>query len=189
MRNPTFMEGAAVALLAGMGGSILYTALTTVFPGDGVFRLLVAGMGLAYLLYLLRRSREHTGRVVTLGFWALAAGVGWLTEPPLELYVLLHCGLIWLVRSLYFYSGVLPALFDLGLNGLALAAATWAAVRTESVFLVTWCFFLVQALYVAIPPAPGRSPTAAPDPEGQEERFRQAYRVAESALRRLSSTR
>ncbi len=189
MRHPSFLEGTAVALIAGLGGSILYAALTTVFPEEGVLRLLIAGMGLAYLFYLFRRSPERVGRMVTLGLWALAAGFGWLTAPPLELYVLLHCGLVWIIRSLYFYSGVLPALLDLGLNGLALAAAVWAAVRTDSLFLVIWCFFLVQALYVSIPPDLGRSSTAAPTREGREDRFQQAYRVAEYALRRLSSIR
>ncbi len=189
MRNPTFMEGVAVALVAGVGGSVLYAALTTVFLGEGVLRLLIAGMGLAYLLYLFRRSPERIGRVVTLGIWALAAGIGWLSAPPLEIYVLLHCGLIWIVRSLYFYSGVLPALLDLGLNGLALAAGVWAAVRTDSLFLVAWCFFLVQALYVAIPPDLGRRPTEAAAPGRHEDRFGRAYGVAQSALRRLSSIR
>ena len=189
MRNPGFMEGAVIALTAATGGSILYAALITAFPTDAVLRLLIAAMGFAYLLYLLRCSREPVGRVVTLGLWALAAGIGALTAPPLELYLLLHCGLIWMVRSLYFYSGVLPALLDLGLNGLALATAVWAAVRTESLFLTSWCFFLVQALFVAIPPDLSRSPAKSPPPGVQGERFRQACRAAESALRRLSSTR
>lgn len=189
MRHPTFMEGVAVALVASLGGSILYSALTTVFPADSVLRLLIAGMGLAYVLYLLSRSRERIGRVVTVGLWALAAGVGWLSSPPLELYVLLHGGLIWIIRSLYFCSGVLPALADLGLNGLALAAAVWAAVRSDSVVLIIWCFFLVQALYVAIPPNLSRKPANGPARAPQEDRFQQAHRVAEAALRRLSSTR
>ena len=189
MRYPSFMEGAAVALVASTGGSVLYAALATIFPVDGVLRLLIAGMGLAYLLYLLGRSREHLGRVVTAGLWFLAAGIGWLAAPPLALYLLLHCGLVWIIRSLYFYSGVLPALLDLGLQGLALAAATWAAGRTDSMFLIIWCFFLVQALYDAIPPDLSSRANRIPAPAPREDRFRQAYRVAETALRRLSSTR
>jgi len=36
------------------------------------------------------------------------------------MYLLVHLGLIWLIRSLYFYSSVLSALADLGLGGLGL---------------------------------------------------------------------
>ena len=152
-----------------------------------VVRLLIAGLGLVYVLYLFGRSQERVGRVLTLGLWALAAGIAWFATPPLELYVLLHCGLIWIIRSLYSYSGVLPALIDLGLNGLALAAAIWAAVRSDSVFLIVWCFFLVQALYVAIPPNLRRQLTTAVAGTPGEDRFRRAHRAAEAALRKLSS--
>ena len=85
----------------------------------------------------------------------MAAGgaATWLAGVPLVGYVLIHVGLLWLVRSLYFYSGVLPALLDLGLSALGLAFAVWAAGRSGSPLLALWCFFLVQALHVCIPAA------------------------------------
>jgi hypothetical protein len=115
------------------------------------------------------------------------AGMLWFIQPPLLLYVCLHLGAIWLIRSLYFYSSALSALADLGLNGLSLAAAVWAVTRTGSVFLGVWCFFLVQALFVAIPKRIGRRPGTGQDGHDSEARFQHAYRAAETAVRKLSS--
>lgn len=185
MKQPTFFEGVALALAASLAGSALYTALTTVLPSGWVLRGLIAGLGLVYVLYLLTRSRERVGRVTALTAWALAAGAAWFIEPPLGPYVLVHLGLIWLVRSLYFYSSVIPALADLGLNALGLAAAVWAATQSGSVFLSIWCFFLVQALFVAIPTQlRGKTGNRKPD-DGGQDRFERAHRAAETALRRL----
>ena len=85
---------------------------------------------------------------------------------PLAAYVLVHVGLVWLVRSLYYYSGVLPALADLGLSVLGAAFAVWAAQRSGTAWLAFWCFFLAQAFFVLIPAPLGRRAQAAPSREG-----------------------
>lgn len=188
MKKPTFPEGVAVAITASLAGSILYTALETVFPGVPVLRLLIAGIGLAYVVYLLGRSPERVGRVTAAAAWLVMAGLLWFVKPPLLLYVLGHLAAIWLIRSLYFYSSALSALADMGLNGLGLAAAIWAVTRTGSVFLGIWCFFLVQALFVFIPENASRKPGTGPTGDGSEARFQHAYRVAEAAVRKLSSS-
>ena len=56
------------------------------------------------------RSGERVGRITTVACWLAVASGAWLLGLPLVGYVLLHVGLVWLVRSLYHYSGVLPAL-------------------------------------------------------------------------------
>ncbi len=185
MKQPTFLEGVAVALAASLVGSVLYTALDTLFPGVPVVRLLIAGLGLAYLVYLLGRSTERVGRVTAAAAWLVVAGVLWFTHPPLLLYVCAHLGTLWLIRSLYFYSSALSALADLGLSGLGLAAAVTALARTGSVWLGIWSFFLVQALFVVIPKSVRR--TSGTGRTG-EDRFQHAYRAAESAVRKLSSS-
>jgi len=187
MKAPTFLEGVAVALVASLVGSVLYTALTPTFASAAVLRLLIAGIGLGYLLYLLRRSHERVGRITVVALWVLAAVVLWLLHPPLPLYLVLHIGLVWLVRSLYFYASVVSALTDLGLSSLSLAAAIWAATHTGSLFLSVWCFFLLQALFVSIPhelsgKAAQRQPVA-----DRDDRFQHAQRAAEAAVRKLSS--
>jgi hypothetical protein len=109
----------------------------------------------------------------------------WFTHPPLLLYVCTHLGILWLIRSLYFYSSALSALADLGLNGLGMAAAIGAITRTGSLFLGIWCFFLVQALFVLIPRNINRKSGTAQDGQQHEDRFQHAYRVAQAALRKL----
>ena len=185
MSRPTFIEGVVVALAASLCGSLIYTVLTPAFGSGPVLRLLAAGIALVYILYLLRRSPERVGRVTVVATWALATTTIWLLELPLLFYLALHLGLIWLVRSLYFYSGVLPALADLGLSGLSLAAAQWAADHSHSLFLAIWSLFLVQALFAFIPSTLQRSNPATPPPE--PDRFDRAHRAARTALRRLSS--
>jgi hypothetical protein len=188
MKQPTFFEGVAVALTASLLGSALYSVLSPVLPADVVLRLLIAGTGIAYVLYLLSRSHERVGRVTIVAAWSLVTGVIWFVAPPLLPYVLVQLGFIWLTRSLYFYSSVLPALADLGLHGLSLASAIWAAGQTGSVFLSLWCFFLVQALFVAIPTRLGHRDRGTPAGPENEDRFQRAHRTAEAAVRKLSST-
>ncbi len=185
MKRPTFLEGVAVAIGASFLGGACYSALTMVLPGSAAFRTLVAGIGLAYAVYLLTRSHERVGRVTALTTWAAVAVATWLLEPPLVLYVSVHVGLLWLIRSLYFYSSALSALADLGLSLASVAAAIWAVTESGSPFLSIWCFFLVQALFVTIPVHVGQNSR-----EGafeDDERFEHAHRAAQGALRRLSS--
>jgi len=187
MKRPTFFEGVGVALAASLTGAVLFGVLASVFAGGLVMRLLIAGMALAYVLYLLRRSRERVGRIVVVAGWLLAAAVIGFLHPPLVLYLVLHIGLIWLIRSLYFYNSALSSLADLGLTGLALTAAVWALTSTGSLLLGLWCFFLVQALFVTIPNNLPRETAEAPSVADGEDHFQHAYQVAQAALRKLSS--
>ena len=121
--------------------------------------------------------------MTTLSLWAALAIVTWWLAPPLPLYLLIHVGAVWFVRSLYFYSGVLPALIDLGLSALSVSATVWAITRSGSVFLATWCFFLVQSLFVHIPPSVKNKARQEAAPES--ETFEHARRQADRALRQL----
>jgi hypothetical protein len=187
MKPPTFVEGVMVATAASIAGGVLFAAMTAVFTGGNLLRLLIAGLGLAYVIYLLSRSSERVGRITALVSWLAAAAAVWLLAPSLPVYLLLHVGMIWVIRSIFFYSSVLSSLADLGLNGLSAAAAVWAGIQTGSAFLSIWCFFLTQALFVAIPwdmggnkPKPARGAAAV-------DRFEQAHREAQAALRKFSS--
>ena len=128
--------------------------------------------------------RGKAGRVTAVAAWALMTAAAWWFAPSLLLYLLAQVGFVWLLRSLLFHGGVLAALADLGLSVLGLAAAGWALTRTGSVGAAIWCFFLVAALFVAIPARFPRRPTT--DNEVTSDRFQQAHRMAEAALRELS---
>lgn len=187
MKRPTFLEGVGLALAASLSGAILFSALTPVIGHPALLKLLIAGLGLTYTLYLLRRSGQRLGRVVTLSAWFLFSAILWLLDPPLTLYLLLHIGLIWLIRSLYFYSSLLSALADLGLSGLGLATASWALLQTGSLLLGIWCFFLLQALFCTIPAEMKKRPAPTGAGGNPADHFHQAEQAAEAALRHLSS--
>jgi len=189
MKTPNFLEGAAVALAASVAAAVLFGVLAPVFGGDAVVRALIALLALVYIIYLLRRSRERVGRVSVIAGWTLAALALAVWHPPLLLYLVLHVGMLWLVRALYHYASVLSALADLGLNGVALAAAVWASTHTASLFATTWCFFLLQALFVVIPRDLRDRRAAQHATADPTDRFQQAHRAAEAALRKLSSVR
>jgi len=187
MRRPTFLEGVGVALVTSLLGSMLFSVVTPELNSGSVLQLLIAGFSFSYLIYLLRRSPERVGRVTVVLLWSVAASGIWLLGASLLLTLLLHTLLIWLVRSLYFYSSLFSALADLGLSGLAIIAALWATLQSGSLLLAIWCFFLVQALFVVIPKSLPRRATESNICD-HDDRFQQAQRTAEAALRKLSTT-
>lgn len=185
MRRPTFLRGAVAAAIFALVASVAVTALTPIALFPGFHQLLIAALGLAYLLYMLSLSRERVGRVTTLSLWVGMSLSLWLFDTPFGLYLMAQIGALWLIRSLYFYSSLMPAFIDLALNFAALATAYWAAVHTGSVFLTVWCFFLVQALFVAIPPALKRETRGLHATRPDTEKFERARLRAEKAIRQL----
>jgi len=184
MKRPTFLEGVGVALVACVIGGTLYAVLPPVFGWESPLRALIAGLGLAYIVYLLNRSQARVGKVTVASFWLAGAIALWLVHPPFTVYLLLHAGAIWLVRSLYFYGGPIPAVLDLALTGFGLVAAFWAAMETGSIFVALWSFFLCQALFTGIPRIL-RPKRLQPDADAPFER---AHRTGQAALRALSSS-
>ncbi len=188
MKQPGLFEGIGVAAVASIAGGGLFLILSPIFADGLLLELIVAGSGLAYVLYLLRRSRERVGRLTTLLGWLSATLlIAWFS-PSLAFTVLAHVGLIWLVRALYHHASLLTALADLGLCGLSYAAALWAALQTHSLFASLWCFFLVQALFTLLPKRIGSKPEEV-QPTPDSERFHHAWQAAELAVRKLSTTR
>jgi hypothetical protein len=177
--------GLVAAFVFSACGAALLAALTPWLGGAAALRAVVALTGFAYVVYVIARSGERVGRLTTIACWLVVAGGAWLVGLPLVGYVLLHVGLAWLVRSLYHYSGLLPALADFGLSLLGAAFAVWAAQRSGSAWLALWCFFLVQSFHALIPPALAQRGGSAP---AEDDGFARAHRAAEAAVRRLSSS-
>jgi hypothetical protein len=188
MKRPGFLQGVCAAAVAAFLAGASVASLTTFVGVAAAVRLVIPLLGLAYILYLFSRNDERTGRITTIGAWLLVSMASWWLVSSLPAYLLVHVALIWLVRCLYFYAGVIPALLDLGLTLLSIAAASWAMTRSGSFFLATWCFFLVQALFSAIPGRVGRSGRATQAPPAGSQRFDAARQQAERALKQLWRT-
>ncbi len=185
--RPSLAGGIAVALALSVSGAAVFAALGALVGAGTALRAVIALMGFAYVLYLVATSRERIGRISTVALWLLAAAGAWLVPVPLAGYVLIHAGLLWLVRSLYFASGLMTALAELGVTALGVAFGVWAASRSGSAWLAFWCFFLVQAFHALVPGIPGRRADL-PEDTG-EQAFARAHRAAEAALQRLSAIR
>ena len=180
---PSLGQGLVVALILSACGAAVLAALAPWFGLALALRATIALLGFAYVLHAIGRSGERVGRITTLVCWLVVASAAWLIGLPLGAYVLVHLGAVWLVRSLYYYSGLVPALADFGLTLLGAAFAVWAAQHAASAWLAFWCFFLVQAFHVSIPASLGhKGAHDAPD-----DAFARAHRAAEAAVRRLSS--
>ena len=184
MNSLGFSRAAGAAAVLAFMTSAAVAALTPFVGMSAVVKLAIPVTALAYLVFLLRNTAERTGRVIVLSTWCALAMAIYFIDPPMAVHVLAHLGAIWLVRSLYFYSGFLPALTDLLLSGLSLAALTLAIERTGSLFIGIWCLFLVQALFVFVPASigPGSKARQAVATEGQ---FQRARHQAERILRQL----
>ncbi len=184
MTRPGFVEGAGVALAIAVASGIGFVALAPLFAGSLLLKGFVATATLAYLLYLLARSGVKAGRVTAVAAWAVITAVSWWFAPSLLLYLVAQAGFVWLLRSLLFHQGLLAALADLGLTALGLAAAGWALTRTGSIAAAFWTFFLVAACFAFIP---ARFPRRSPAEPANPDRFQQAHRDAETALRALAA--
>lgn len=188
MKHPTFMEGTVVAAAASIAGAALFGTLTLSIASGPVLRLLVAGLSFAYVIYLLSRSSERIGRITVVAAWMVSALTIWWLTSSIVLYLLLHVILIWVIRSLYFHSGILGSIADLGVSTLALATGVSGGMYTGSVLVGIWCFFLTQALFVFIPAWLGPLAAPAPNSSADPDRFEIAHRDAETALRKFSSS-
>ncbi len=183
-KPPTFLGGAAIAFVFAAAGAAVFAALTPGLASHLVVRGIAIALGGAYTLYLLSRSEERTGRVATVFVWCVLTTLTTVFVSALPLFLICQVAAIWLIRSLYFHGSLVTALADLGISGLALASAIWAAKSSGSVFLSIWSFFLVQALFVALP----ADITAKPQRDERDDQpFKRAQSSATAAMRRIAA--
>ncbi len=185
MTSPSFWRQIGSGLMLSVVGGVLYAALSPFIGSGTLLRALVVGLGAIYLALLLHDLRARIGLVVTLAGWALVTGLLCAFNPTFWVWLLAQTLVIWLLRCLYRYDSLATAIADAAVSGFALATALATASYTHSLFLTLWSWFLVQAMFVFIPPSRAPTTAAAPEPDS-DDAFGQAYRTAEAALRRLS---
>jgi hypothetical protein len=187
MKAPGLFEGIVVAIAASLGGGILTAMLPIVTSEYNGIRILLSVLAVSYLLYLVKRSNERTGRVVVIAVWLSVTLASLLLGASLTWFALIQLASVWIIRSLYFHTSILPALMDLVLTGFGLVAAAWAILHTGSVMTAIWCFFLSQSLFVLIPAFGDRRHTQDCFIPVEQDRFQSAHRVALDAVRKLST--
>jgi hypothetical protein len=184
MSRPSFFQGALIAAGFALTGAIAFTGLSFAVGGAVALKMITVALGGGYVLYLLRASSVRSGRVTLFSAWSVVTASMWVLNPDLFVMLVTQTLLISLVRSLYHHKSLFAAFVDLLLSAFALSAAAWASAQTGSIFLTVWCFFLVQALFAALPTATKHEATGCP-----EDEFDRAQRAAETAIRRIATQR
>ena len=190
-KKPTsFFREVGIGLLLSVLAAAVTTAALVFFPSGIVIRAVIAAVALAYLVVLLGRSAEKSGRIVMLAIWLAVIGAAWISGIGIAGYLAINIGLLWLVRALYLHSNFIEVALDFGLIVFAAGFATWAAVRTDSVLIACWSFFVMQALHVSIPAISARVIRSAPETQFDDNpnrRFADASKAADEALRRIAA--
>ncbi len=186
MNRPRFGENVLLAVVFSLVVSAAVTVRSGFFPTRWLLNMVITAIGFAYVVYLLYRSREKTGRVAVVTVWLGVALLIWLFSPSMLISLFLHTGVIWLIRALYYHNSVLIALLDLGLVVAGIGVSLWTLLHTHSLLLSVWVFFLIQALFTLLPEsiAARKSVRSKRQPD---DSFETAYQAAQSALRNLST--
>jgi hypothetical protein len=181
MSGHGFWRAVGIGLLASLAGTVAFHVFAPLLGSGTALRASLALLaGAAALAVLFDRGRR-IGRFVAFAAWLGVLVLLLVFDPTLWLWAAVPVFVAWLMRSLFHYQTLLQAGADALLALFALASG-WLVLRhTHSVFLALWCFFLVQALTALMP----RTRTATPAPCG--DRYDQAQRNAEAALRRLAT--
>lgn len=184
--SPGFMGGVGVALVMSVFAALSHSVFGWLLPISLMGYLLVIALGLAYLLYLLSRSRHKTGRLTTVALYIVIAMSMTVTGMSMTWLLIVVLAMVWLVRSLYFYNSLLSALLDMGLTLISVSIAVAAWLHTDSLFLFVWCLMLVQACFIWIP-ADWRPKKTVLESIRSSDRFDRALRAAKSASQKLAS--
>ncbi len=190
MKTATFSEGLLVALVLSIFGALSFYFFNYIIPTNSGLYLTVSLLSFFYLIYLIARSEIKTGRIIAFSLWAVITISSWLLLLPFSIFLLVQISIIWILRSLYFYSSLLSSLTDLILTGLSISAAIWAGLHTGTLFLALWSFFLMQSLFVLIPKSlkPLNIDNGAAELDNDSnDAFNRAYQTAKHALGKLSN--
>ena len=185
MKQVSILNGIAFAIVISLISALLIHLLPLILTTSSSYGLTIAVLSLAYLFYMFRYSEVRRGRVIALMLWMGINVAGWFFALNLINLLALNLLMIWLVRSLYFHASISAAIFDLLLVALSTGAGTWALLQTSSPVAATWCFFLCQSLFSAIPQSSAPRNRNSMD-SIDADRFEAAHRVAQDAVRKLS---
>ncbi|HSX60194.1 MAG TPA: hypothetical protein VLF18_08350 [Tahibacter sp.] len=184
MKRPSLRREIGIAVALSLAGAVGFRALALFVGASSALRLTVLTVGTIYVIALLSAAPMRAGRLV-VAIVTVGLGAGLIAlDPPLPAWVLALTAGFWLLRCGYLHDGLGAAVKDAALSTFSIAAASYGAMHSRSLFLALWAYFLVQALWTLIPAAAAAT-TASPD-DGGASRFDQAERTAEAALRRLT---
>ena len=178
------------SLLQHIGIALALTCLATInnfilrqfFTGSLSAKLNISVIVFLYLAYLIWQSRLTAGRPTLLFIDISTLSIFLLASLHTETLFLMSLFLIWLNRSLLYYSSVLPVLADLCLCLFSAFVVYWLLFNGNSLITAVWCLLLLQALHSLIP---GKKKSTKQQQASPSDNFDHAFQSAESALQRL----
>lgn len=184
MKRPTLLYNIGIAVIMTVVALLAGSVLRSFFSGSLVSVLTLSLLTIIYIGHLLSGSGIRAGKI-TLGLICLTVLIATIfMKVNLSTLLIISIGLIWITRSLLYYSSFLPAIADMGLCMMSLAGAIWGFFISGSVAAAIWCFFLTQALSALIPKRFNRHLST--ETTSGQDRFNQAYQSAETAIRHLA---
>ena len=186
MKRPTILAGIAFAFGVAVFAMPAWWGLRVALPAALAFRVVTLSGYLAYCAYLLRTAQTRVG-ALSLAAANLVMGLG-LAFLPISTPTVVGALalLVSLNRSLLFQRSLVAMALD-GVTSVAgLVFAGYLFNQTASVPAALWSFFLVQSVFVVIPPRlPEESGMPSRVEAGGADAFVHGQRQAEAALERI----
>lgn len=182
IKHATIVEGVFVAAGLAVATVPLGMVARVVASPSGAAKLTAIALMAAYTWYLFSLRAHRVGRLTVVGLLSLALMV--LLAAPLSAGEFLICCVValWGTRVLLLYRGILLSLADGGLVLLGIAAAQWGYGASYSFAVATWCFFLVQSLFVLLKRGDARNREECTSAVSE---FDRAHEAAQEALRAM----
>ena len=186
MKRPNLLTGIGFAFAAAVLTVPAWWGLLETLSYWWAFRLTLILPYLLYCAYLLAAARKRIGNL-TLAAGNLAIAFGLLTLPAgNSVFATILVSLVTLNRSLLFHRSMVSIACDGVVSAAGLAFAGYLFNTTGSLPAALWAFFLVQSVFVLIPPhfseKRGLFANGGDDPV---EPFQRSRRQAQATLQRL----
>src|SRR5262245_16633924 len=187
MQRPTVLEGILVALVVSLVASPVIFLLSLLLGPVMAGKAVIIVIAYTYIIYLLVKSGRTAGRTTLAVLSLLVLLASLVFEARLTTVVLVAVALIGGIRGCTYSRSLVAWLLHGGLCLLGLGAALWAYTHSGSLVLAVWSFFLLQALFVCVPPRINQQPVEEGGIAGGQEvdSFVRAHQAAQKALGRL----
>lgn len=184
MKRPSLLQNIGLAIVLTIVAAAAGILFLGIFSSAVSSKLVIILVTLVYLVRLVSRSQLRAGKLIlNLLCLVLLIGGGLFFEQS-ESLVVMATVMIWMIRSLLYYSSIFTACADLVLCLMSLVGFALSFNSSHSIAVAVWSFFLIQALHSLIPERFGETEHAAEEDQSVH-RFDRAYQSAEQAIRQI----
>jgi hypothetical protein len=186
MKRPTILAGIAFAFVAAVFAIPIWWGLRVALPATLAFRIVALSGYLVYCAYLIRTAKTRVG-ALSLAVANLVVGLV-LAFMPLSTLTMVGALaiLVSINRSLLFQRSLVAMALDGVTSVTGLIFAGYLFNETGSVVEALWSYFLVQSIFVVIPPRFPRECRLLPEERAEAvDSFVHGQRQAEAALERI----